>query len=43
MEKDRKGMLEPLWSSGPVLPTSVVDLFETIDDQEEAKDDFKDE
>ena len=36
-------MLEPLWSCGPVLPTSLVDLLETIDDQEEAEDNCEDE
>lgn len=41
--KTEEGMLEPLWSCGPVLPTSLVDLLETIDDQEEAEDNCEDE
>ena len=32
-----------MWSCGPVLPTSLVDLLETIDDQEEAETDHEDE
>ena len=41
--KTEEGLLEPLWSCGPVLPTSLVDLLETIDDQEEAETDREDE
>ena len=41
--KTEEGILEPLWSYGPVLPTSLVDLLETIDDQGEAEDDCEDD
>ena len=42
------GFLTPIWSYGPVLPTSMVDLLNTIDmddedDEEEEDDEFGDE
>ncbi len=32
------GILEPLWSSSPVLPSSLVDLLEKCDSDEEMED-----
>ena len=34
--------MEPLWSHGPVLPTSLIDLLQTVD-QEDEMDDESDE
>ena len=42
-DEDGSGMLEPLWSCSPVLPTSLVDLLETMDDQEKSEDTWEDE
>jgi len=30
-----EGVLEPVWSCGPVLPTSLVDILHTVDCEEE--------
>jgi hypothetical protein len=38
-----EGVLEPLWSCGPVLPTSLVDLLDTTDHEEEDDDDEEEE
>ena len=37
-----EGVLEPMWSSGPVLPTSLIDLLDTGDheEEEEEEEDF---
>jgi hypothetical protein len=37
-----EGVLEPLWSCGPVLPMSLVDLLDTTDHEEEEDDDEED-
>ena len=37
-------MLEPVWSCGPVLPNSLVDLLDTGDrDEEEEEEENEDE
>ena len=41
--KTEAGVLEPVWSIGPILPPSLVDLLETVDtendeDQQENED-----
>jgi len=41
--KTAVSMLETVWSCGPVMPTSLVDLLETMDDQEKAEDTWGDE
>lgn len=33
-EKNKEGFLEPVWSCGPILPTSLVDLLQSFDDEE---------
>lgn len=33
-EKNENGVLEPLWSCGPVLPTCLTDLIETVEEEE---------
>lgn len=33
-EKTTHGILEPVWSCGPILPTSLTDLIETIEEEE---------
>lgn len=37
--KTDEGVLEPLWSSGPVLPESLVDLLGTVESKEEQRED----
>ena len=37
------GTIEPVWSSGPILPTSLVDLLESGDVQVDNEDDVDDE
>lgn len=32
-EKNEEGLLEPIWSCGPILPTSLVDLLQSFDDE----------
>lgn len=34
-EKTAHGVLEPIWSCGPILPPSLTDLLETVDDEAE--------
>lgn len=39
-EKTEEGILEPVWSSGPVLPPSLVDLLQkTVEEAEVEQDD----
>lgn len=41
-----EGALEPVWSCGPVLPTSLVDLLDTDDStgsEEDEELDYEDE
>ena len=42
MEEDRTRVLEPVWSCGPILPLSLIDLMETADlgANEEEEDDI---
>ena len=37
-----EGLLKSVWSCGPILPTSLVDLLETVDhdQEEEEEEDF---
>ena len=37
-QKTSQGILEPVWSCGPVLPSSLTDLLETVDVEEEVDD-----
>lgn len=38
-EKNEKGILEPLWSCGPILPPSLIDLLQkTVEEMEEDDD-----
>ncbi len=34
-----EGVLEPVWSCGHILPTSLVDLLDTVDLEEEEEED----
>ncbi|KAG0730417.1 hypothetical protein GWK47_028312 [Chionoecetes opilio] len=34
-EKTGQGILEPVWSCGPILPSSLADLLETVDSEDE--------
>ena len=46
-EKTEQGVLEPVWTCGPILPPSLIDLLDTGDsesdqnDDEEAEDDVE--
>ena len=44
METD-EGVLKPVWSCGPILPTSLADLFDTgeHEQEEEEKEEGEDE
>ena len=36
-----EGLVKPLWSCGPILPTSLVDLLATgVHDEEEGEEEF---
>ena len=37
-KKNTEGVLEPVWSCGPVLPTSLVDILHTIDHEEDGNE-----
>ncbi len=38
-EKTTEGILEPVWSCGPILPPSLIDLLETtVDELEEGEE-----
>ncbi|KAG0718125.1 hypothetical protein GWK47_053088 [Chionoecetes opilio] len=37
-EKTGQGILEPVWLRGPILPSSLTDLLETVDSEEEEED-----
>ena len=37
-EKTGQGILEPVWSCGPILPSSLTDLLETVDSEDEEED-----
>lgn len=41
-EKVDKGFLEPVWSCGPILPLSLIDMLETgvCDEEEQDEDDM---
>ncbi len=41
-QKNDDGILEPVWSSGPILPEALVDLVETSVREEECVDDVED-
>ncbi len=41
-QMDDKGVLEPLWCIGPVLPPTLVDLLESGDLLEEAENEDSD-
>ena len=40
--KTEEGTLEPIWSSGPILPASLVDLLDSTNPDEEQSDDNED-
>ena len=40
--KTEQGVLEPVWSNGPILPPSLVDLVGVDDDENEDCDDCED-
>ena len=43
-EKNYEGILEPIWSCGPVLPPSLIDLVEqTSEELEQCDDDIEGE
>ena len=42
-EKTEKGLLEPTWCSGPILPPSLVDLIESSEDSNEEDKDEDDQ
>ena len=43
-EKNETGILEPVWSSGPILPTSLIDLLQkTVEDMEDQDEEHEQE
>jgi hypothetical protein len=43
-ERNDQGVLEPVWSCGPVLPPTLIDIVEkTTDDMEQCDDDIEEE
>jgi hypothetical protein len=42
-EKTDGGFLEPIWSIGPILPPSLIDLIENEDEEEEEDEEDDDE
>ncbi|KAG1682929.1 hypothetical protein GQR58_010461 [Nymphon striatum] len=43
-ERNDEGVLEPVWSSGPVLPPTMIDLVEkTTEEMEQCDDDIEEE
>ncbi len=41
--KSDDGMLEPLWSRGVILPTSLVDILEEEADSDDEEDEYEEE
>lgn len=41
-EKNTHGVLEPVWSCGPILPTRLTDIIETIEEDETFEDEEED-
>ena len=42
-EKTEEGTLEPMWSSGPILPTSLIDLLEMVEEIKGEEEDAEQE
>lgn len=42
-EKTDEGFLEPIWSSDPILPPSLIELIESTDDEDLDEDEGEDE